>query len=413
MDRKAFIPAQSLNILAAAWIQFQVHDWVAHARRRLGEATSWCLSSDGYPDWASSPDGERTREMRISGNIPHPGAKDPWLFANTTSHWWDGSEVYGSDAERARALRDGAQDPARRTATCRTTSSGFEMTGFNESWWMGLSAMHTLSSREHNVLVDELQRAYPSWDDERTYQTARLIVSALIAKIHTIEWTPAILGTEALDIGMKTNWYGPPSGDWMTKLGIWLTDVHALKGIPKTMPDHHAAPYSLTEEFATVYRMHPLIPDDYIFYDFGSGAERERQSFLDIQGTQSDAVMRRVGLRDALYSFGVAHPGAITLHNFPKSLQHFERERRGHRPRRSSTSCARGSRRVPRYNGFRRGLHMPPVGAEPTSRPTPRRTGSAARSTAGWRTSTRSSASWERTRPTASASRTRRSASSS
>jgi len=26
-----------LNVLAAAWIQFQVHDWVSHARHALGE----------------------------------------------------------------------------------------------------------------------------------------------------------------------------------------------------------------------------------------------------------------------------------------------------------------------------------------------------------------------------------------
>src|SRR5437762_721603 len=37
LKREAFIPARSLNILAAAWIQFQVHDWVDHARHALGQ----------------------------------------------------------------------------------------------------------------------------------------------------------------------------------------------------------------------------------------------------------------------------------------------------------------------------------------------------------------------------------------
>lgn len=359
MDRKTFIPARSLNILAAAWIQFQVHDWVAHARRRLGEDDLIVPIPDKYPAWTSTPGGEPAREMRISGNIAHPGASDAWVFGNTASHWWDGSEVYGTDAEHARKLRDGARIRLD-NGFLPTSLKGFAVTGFNESWWMGLSAMHTLFAREHNLLVGELQRAYPHWDDERVYQTARLVVSALIAKIHTIEWTPAILGTEALDIGMKTNWYGPPSGDWLTRLGIWLTDAHALKGIPKTMPDHHTAPYALTEEFATVYRMHPLIPDDYIFYDYDTGAERERQGFLDIQGGDADDVMRRIGLRDALYSFGVAHPGAITLHNFPRSLQHFQRD--GEVIDLSVIDIMRTRvRRVPRYNGFRRGLRMPEI----------------------------------------------------
>ncbi|HMF27221.1 MAG TPA: peroxidase family protein, partial [Candidatus Cybelea sp.] len=37
LARERFIPATSLNILAAAWIQFQVHDWVVHERYPLAE----------------------------------------------------------------------------------------------------------------------------------------------------------------------------------------------------------------------------------------------------------------------------------------------------------------------------------------------------------------------------------------
>jgi len=39
MYREAFIPARSLNILAAAWIQFQVHDWVNHRRHAAFEGS--------------------------------------------------------------------------------------------------------------------------------------------------------------------------------------------------------------------------------------------------------------------------------------------------------------------------------------------------------------------------------------
>lgn len=362
MDRKSFIPARTLNILAAAWIQFQVHDWVSHARRMLGEDDIVVQIPDGYPAWASTPHGDPGREMRIAGNIPHPRAKDEWVFANQTSHWWDGSEVYGEKAEHAKKLRDGARLRLTEKGYLPEDVRGFEVTGFNESWWMGLSAMHTLFAREHNVLCDELRRAYRDWDDERIYQTARLIVSALIAKIHTIEWTPAILGTEALDIGMKTNWYGPPSGEWLTRLGIWLTDIHGLRGIPQTFPDHHAAPYSLTEEFTTVYRMHPLLPDDYVFHDSETGQELEdgRLDFMRIQGAETDEQMRRITLRNVLYSFGIAHPGAITLHNFPRALQHFQRD--GEVIDLSVVDIMRTrARRVPRYNAFRRGLRMPEI----------------------------------------------------
>ena len=30
LARKQFIPATTLNLLAAAWIQFEVHDWMSH-----------------------------------------------------------------------------------------------------------------------------------------------------------------------------------------------------------------------------------------------------------------------------------------------------------------------------------------------------------------------------------------------
>ena len=38
LHRETFLPARSLNLLAAAWVQFQVHDWVDHARYPLGQA---------------------------------------------------------------------------------------------------------------------------------------------------------------------------------------------------------------------------------------------------------------------------------------------------------------------------------------------------------------------------------------
>ncbi|MDN5849959.1 MAG: catalase, partial [Nitrococcus sp.] len=99
MDRKAFIPIRTLNILAAAWIQFQVHDWVAHARRRLGQGDLVVPIPQPYPDWASTPGGKKAREMRIAGDLPHPRSKDPWVFANTHTHWWDGSALYGELTE--------------------------------------------------------------------------------------------------------------------------------------------------------------------------------------------------------------------------------------------------------------------------------------------------------------------------
>ncbi|HEY4605608.1 MAG TPA: hypothetical protein VIH08_14865, partial [Blastococcus sp.] len=61
-------------------------------------------------------------------------------------------------------------------------------------------------------------------------------------------------------------------------------DQHVTVGIPATKPDHHRVPFSLTEDFVTVYRMHPLIPDDFEIADHRSGQILDNVGFKDLQG---------------------------------------------------------------------------------------------------------------------------------
>jgi hypothetical protein len=359
LAREAFIPAKSLNVLAAAWIQFQVHDWVNHERFDLGEpGKDIVLRRPGPELWRNHKDLAPEQDMRIADNkvMAHSPAGYP-VFANSASHWWDGSEVYGTDAKKAAELRAGALIRLD-NGYLPADLEGLNITGFNESWWLGLSAMHTLFAREHNAVCRELQAAYPTWQDERVYQTARLIVAALIAKIHTVEWTPAIMAFPPAEIAIRSNWYGPPK-DWLTQLSAWLYSEHSLKGIPETKPDHHGTPYSLTEEFVSVYRLHPLIPDDYAFFDSRNGRYLETRTFLDIQGPATDGEMRRLELSNVLYSLGIAYPGAVTLHNYPKSLQKLQRVN-GEVIDLSVVDIVRDRRRgIPRYNDFRAALRLP------------------------------------------------------
>jgi hypothetical protein len=106
--------------------------------------------------------------------------------------------------------------------------------------------------------------------------------------------------------------------------------------------------------------MHPLLPDDYLLHDHRTGKLLGQRSFLDIQGDKADDELRAIGLPTLLYSFGTSHPGAIRLHNYPRSLTDFERD--GERIDVSVVDLVRTRRRgVPRYNDFRQGLHKPRI----------------------------------------------------
>lgn len=245
--------------------------------------------------------------------------------------------------------------------------TGVEQTGFNDNWWVGLSLLHTLFTWEHNAVCDALKREYPAFDDEKLFQTARLVVAALIAKIHTVEWTPGILGHPTLQVGMNGNWWGL-LGEGYRKVFGRLSDSDAISGIMGSPTHHHTAPYYLTEEFVSVYRLHPLIPDDYTWRRISDNSVIANSTFNDIQGNATRPFMERddMTIGNLFYSFGIMHPGAITLHNFPKALQNFERIAKGGNPAErldlGTIDILRDRERgVPRYNDFREILRKPRI----------------------------------------------------
>ena len=134
--------------------------------------------------------------------------------------------------------------------------------------------LHTLFTLEHNAICDQLAHLNPKWNDQQLYTKAKLINSALMAKIHSVEWTPAILPHPMVKRAMNVNWSGLAGEDLQDALEF-LDDKEYLGGIVGSQADHHTAPYSLTEEFVAVYRMHPLMPDDYEFRSLATGAVLE------------------------------------------------------------------------------------------------------------------------------------------
>ena len=168
-----------------------------------------------------------------------------------------------------------AEDRADRPAAGRSGQTGISISGFTDNWWIGLAMLHTLftlGAQPH--LRSARRRSIPNWNDDQLFAKARLINTALVAKIHTVEWTPAIMPHPIIKTGMNTNWYGLLEGDLQDAIGF-IDDSEILGGIIGSKADHHAAPYSLTEEFVAVYRMHPLMPDEIVFRSLATGRARD------------------------------------------------------------------------------------------------------------------------------------------
>ncbi len=358
MARDSFKPAGILNTFAAAWIQFENHNWFFHGNGDPDKVIDIPLrDGDNFP----------RNPMQIRRTIPMNGREiidgEPApVFANAETHWWDGSQIYGTGQEKqnqVRTFKDGkvkVQEDGRLAPSIET--AGIDLTGFEENYWAGVGLLHTLFAREHNAVCDALKKSYPSMDDQRLYETAVLVVSALMAKIHTVEWTPCILRHPALQISMDANWYGALGERFKEKIGR-VGDSEVLSGIVGSPVDHHTAPFSLTEEFVTVYRLHSLIPDDWNFFSFESGEHLFHKTFTEIQGKYTRDFMHSLEMTDLWYSMGLASAGAVCLHNYPAALRQLERVD-GQISDLATLDLVRDRERgVPRYNDFREMLRMP------------------------------------------------------
>ena len=362
LAREEFIPATTLNLLVAAWLQFEVHDWMSHGTNEVDNP--WEVKLENDDPWPQHP-------MQIRRTQVDPTSDGgPPTYRNTETHWWDASQVYGSSPIIEKMIRAGVGghvllnkegvipfDPPNMKPI-----PGVDFAGVTGNWWIGLAMMHTLFMREHNSICDNLASVYPSWSDDQLFDHARLINAALIAQIHTTEWTPALLADSDLELGMRVNWWGF-QGEKLWKTVGRVTKSEEVSGVPGSDLYYHGAPYSMTEEFVAVYRMHPLIPDDYSIRDSTQNALIKKYNFTQLAGKKTHLVLNspNINMNDLFYSFGTSHPGAIVLHNYPNRLRHFL-EPDGTILDLAATDILRVREHgVPRYNEFRRQFHMAPA----------------------------------------------------
>ena len=258
---------------------------------------------------------------------------------------------------------------------------GQEAAAFPDNWTIGMSFLHNVFVREHNAFVDAFEKQaqktpnadsglrnpadahsvihYKDVTPDELFEVARLVVSAEIAKIHTTEWTPQLLYDEPLYKGMNANWsglLGANGGDVSKVLADIVTknfgksaDVakatqwysvfasgpgifglgSKISGYDVAKPEHvnggvnhFGSPFNFPEEFVTVYRLHPLVPDLIEFRDLKdpNKVAAKVPVISTFEGKATDA-MRSRGLENWAVSLGRQRLGILTLNNHPQFMQ--------------------------------------------------------------------------------------------
>ncbi|KAJ9141525.1 hypothetical protein P3X46_032051 [Hevea brasiliensis] len=369
LARKKFIDnGKQFNMIACSWIQFMIHDWIDHMEdtqqveiRAPNEFANGCpLKSFKF-----------YKTKKVATNSPSLKAG----CLNTRTPWWDGSVVYGNNEDgmrRVRTFKDGKLKIAA-DGLLEHDVNGIPISGDVRNCWAGFSLLQALFVKEHNAVCDMLQENHPDFDDEELYRHARLVTSALIAKIHTIDWTVELLKTDTLLAGMRINWYGflgKKVKDLFGHIGGPL--LSGLVGLKR--PRDHGVPYSLTEEFASVYRMHSLLPDTLIIRDINSTSSEfecppvlEEVPMREMVGKEGEKRLSKIGMEKMLVSMGHQASGAVTLWNYPSWMRNLIAHDINGEDRPDLVDMAAmeiyrdREREVARYNEFRRNLLMIPI----------------------------------------------------
>ena len=322
--------APFLNKLYIAWIQFQSHDWFSHGENVAGGSMYKIPLAPDDP--IRREHGLEVLEIKRTQPDPHP-SRGRLTYPNEVTHWWDASQLYGSTQQTEDRLRTGADGRLLDEGKLHlpenllpiSPATAVEDTGFTRNWWLGLSLFHTLFARHHNRICDELTRAYPThpWTSDQLFKTARLINAAVMAKIHTVEWTPAVLPNNKVAPGLCVNWWGlsetrlRPFRKRRIQRTLKLRHP-VLGGLVGGRRDNHGVRHQFSEEFVSAYRLHEGLTEKIgIRYVEDTSA----RTYVATDATRGHAAHRLVhahGLGNLFNSFGFEKGGALINNNLPK-----------------------------------------------------------------------------------------------
>jgi prostaglandin-endoperoxide synthase 2 len=180
---------------------------------------------------------------------------------------------------------------------------------------IGYAAINTLFLREHNRIAGQLEANNPGWDDERLFQTARMINIVLLMKVVVEDYINHIAGVPIFDLSVgfaeKQRWYRQ---NW------------------------------IAIEFDMLYRWHSLVPDEIRVGD----KSLKPKDFLVNNG-----LLEEKGLGAVLKSASAQRAGRIGLRNTPSFLAPAEL---------ATLKMNRNSRLQP-YNAYRVQFCFEPLGS--------------------------------------------------
>ena len=88
----------------------------------------------------------------------------------------------------------------------------------------------------------------------------------------------------------------------------------------------------------------------------------QERDLINIAGKHTREVQEQIPMTDIIYSLCTSYPGAMRLHNFPRTLQQFHQQETGELIDLAAIDILRDRERgIPRYNEFRKLIHRPPV----------------------------------------------------
>ncbi|THG20923.1 hypothetical protein TEA_024627 [Camellia sinensis var. sinensis] len=309
---------KQFNMIAASWIQFMIHDWIDHLEdTNQIELTAPREVANQCP--LQSFKFYKTKEVSTGFYDIKSG------YLNIRTPWWDGSAIYGSNAEKSEKVR--------------TFKDG------------------KLKISKDGLLLHEMVLLCPA-----------IFVMAGLAFSHcrpSSSWS--------IMLSVMPSRYGLLGKKFKDTFGhVGGAILGGLVGLRK--PENHGVPYSLTEEFVSVYRMHSLLPDHLLLRDITASPSLNKSLPLvkkvplpNLVGHKGEKALTEIGFTRQMVSMGHQSCGALELWNYPLWLREIIPQNVDGTDRPNPVDLPAlevyrdRERKVARYNEFRRGLLLIPI----------------------------------------------------